>query len=127
MGEDLSRLRQKIAGVKKQRDHLEALIMGSGPVVSGSLIRRYTTCGKPGCQCKKGKKHGPFLYLSRTEGKSTKMVYVPKGKWVEVRTLSERYHKLRERRKKLGELNQSIYELLDELEARLEKSPKEVL
>lgn len=35
-------------------------------VLRGTLRRRYVRCGKPGCRCRKGRGHGPVLYLSVT-------------------------------------------------------------
>jgi hypothetical protein len=35
-------------------------------VLRGTLRRRYVRCGKEGCHCRKGRGHGPFLYLSVT-------------------------------------------------------------
>lgn len=37
-------------------------------VLRGSLRRRFVRCGKTGCHCRKGRGHGPFLYLSVSLG-----------------------------------------------------------
>ena len=50
-----------------------------GPVLRASLIRRFTQCGKPGCKCMRGQKHGPSYYLTVSYAKGkTRQVYVPK-------------------------------------------------
>lgn len=38
-----------------------------GFAVSGSLTRRYTSCGKPGCRCQADppQRHGPYYQLTR--------------------------------------------------------------
>ncbi|MPY88206.1 MAG: hypothetical protein GEU99_09805 [Luteitalea sp.] len=43
-----------------------------GPVLRASLIERFTQCGKPGCKCMRGEKHGPATYLtvSYAQGKT---------------------------------------------------------
>ncbi len=35
----------------------------SFPVLAGSLVKQYVVCGKPGCRCQRGQKHGPLYYL----------------------------------------------------------------
>jgi hypothetical protein len=39
-----------------------------GYISPGSLLRRYTTCGKPGCRCQASppQPHGPYYQLTRT-------------------------------------------------------------
>ncbi len=48
-------------------------------VLRASLLERMTQCGKPGCKCMKGEKHGPAYYLtvSYSKGK-TRQTYVAK-------------------------------------------------
>lgn len=38
-----------------------------GFAISGSLTRRYTSCGKPGCRCQADppQRHGPYYQLTR--------------------------------------------------------------
>jgi len=50
-----------------------------GPVLRASLIRRFTRCGKAGCKCLQGEKHGPAYHLTVSYAKGrTRQVYVPK-------------------------------------------------
>ena len=50
-----------------------------GPVLRASLIERFTQCGKGGCKCMQGEKHGPAYYLTVSHAKGkTRQVYVPK-------------------------------------------------
>jgi hypothetical protein len=60
MAENLPQLRR--------RHHALAARIGQiGFAVSGSLVRRYTTCGKPGCHCQADppRPHGPYYQLTR--------------------------------------------------------------
>ena len=44
----------------------------------GTLSETYRTCGRPGCRCHQGHKHGPHLYVSfRGPDGSTTGYYVP--------------------------------------------------
>ena len=47
-------------------------------VIRGSLITRYTRCGKPRCRCVTGRGHGPKYYLSVSRaGQRPTLIYVP--------------------------------------------------
>jgi hypothetical protein len=60
MAENLQQLRRR-------HQALAARIGQVGFAVSGSLTRRYTTCGKPGCRCQASppRPHGPYYQLTR--------------------------------------------------------------
>ena len=45
-------------------------------MIRGSLIERYLLCGKEGCKCERGEKHGPFDSLSFKEGEKQRNIYV---------------------------------------------------
>jgi hypothetical protein len=60
---------KKTAGAKarkltSRRWKLVQQLCGLGPVLRASLIERFTPCGKPGCKCMQGEKHGPSYYLT---------------------------------------------------------------
>ena len=49
-------------------------------LLRGSLIERLTQCGKPGCKCMRGEKHGPAYYVTVSYGaRKTRQVYGPKS------------------------------------------------
>lgn len=47
-------------------------------MLQGSLSATTRTCGRPGCHCQQGQRHGPHTYLTfkTAEGRSS-AVYVP--------------------------------------------------
>jgi hypothetical protein len=47
---------------------LENRLRRSGTMVAGVIIQRYTVCGKAGCRCQTGDRHGPYPALSRPNG-----------------------------------------------------------
>ncbi len=67
---------RRLAARRRQLAHQLSRL---GPVLRASLIERFTQCGKAGCKCMQGEKHGPASYLtvSYAQGK-TRQVYVPK-------------------------------------------------
>ena len=48
----------------RQRKLVEQL-SGLGPVLRVSLIERFTQCGRAGCKCMQGEKHGPNCAASK--------------------------------------------------------------
>ena len=71
-----SRTAQRLAG---RRRTLVERLSALGPVLRASLIERFTQCGKGGCKCMHGEKHGPAYYLTVSYAKGkTRQVYVPK-------------------------------------------------
>lgn len=52
-----------------QRDYqvLARLLAHTGFIIPGSLVTRYTSCGKPGCRCQADppQRHGPYWQWSR--------------------------------------------------------------
>ena len=66
-----------------------------GEILRASLITRYTSCGKRGCKCMRGEKHGPSYVLSVTiaPGK-TRQLYVRQEDLETVRAQVENYDRL---------------------------------
>ena len=60
MADDLQQLRRR-------HQALAARLGEIGYAVSGSITRRYTYCGKPGCRCQASppRPHGPYYQLTR--------------------------------------------------------------
>jgi hypothetical protein len=70
------------------RQKLVEELRGLGPVLRASLIERFTQCGRAGCKCMRGEKHGPSYYLAVSYAKGkTRQVYVPK----DLQPLAERW------------------------------------
>ena len=77
-----------------------------GKLIRGSLIERATRCGNPNCRCQKGRRHGPYFYLSVTLGVGkTKTYYVPAGKAGQVRRGIEAYRQAVRRLQDRAEAN----------------------
>ena len=69
-----SRTAQRLA---VRRHKLDERLAALGPVLRASLIERFTQCGKAGCKCMQGEKHGPAYYLTVSYAKGkTRQVYV---------------------------------------------------
>jgi len=60
------------AYIKRHRE-LTSKLSGIGFIWPGNIQRRYITCGKPYCACRKDPKarHGPYAYWTSKENKKT--------------------------------------------------------
>jgi Family of unknown function (DUF6788) len=69
-------------------------VLESVPVLGGSLVKQYVVCGKPGCRCQGGQKHGPLYYLYWKEQGRSRSLYVPREKVGEMRQQIRNYRSL---------------------------------
>ena len=74
-----------VAEIRRERARLARRLGRRGEIMKGSLVMRATRCGRPGCKCAKGEKHGPYLYVSVFREGRTRSVYVPQHLEGEVR------------------------------------------
>jgi hypothetical protein len=68
-----SRLEHYESSYRALAEQLAAEIASIGFISPGSLVSRYTSCGKPGCRCQADppRRHGPYYQWSRAvEGKT---------------------------------------------------------
>ena len=54
--------------IQRKRRQLLKEMPPEGEILKASLIERFTVCGRPGCRCLQGEKHGPYLYASVFDG-----------------------------------------------------------
>jgi hypothetical protein len=72
----------------------------------GTLSETYRTCGRTGCHCQAGMKHGPHLYVSfRGSAGTTAGYYVPQALGPRVRTGVAAWQALQAQLRELAELN----------------------
>lgn len=66
-------LERRLADYRAELEALASELATIGFVSPGSLIQRYTTCGKEGCRCQGDppKPHGPYWQWTRAEGRRT--------------------------------------------------------
>jgi len=74
-----------VAEIRRARARLARRLGRRGEIMKGSLVMRRTRCGRPGCKCAHGEKHGPYLYVSVFREGRTRSVYVPQHLEGEVR------------------------------------------
>lgn len=126
--EERSRLRQRIHRwhVERRRLERELLRLSRHVLVRGSVVPMYKACNKGGCKCTRGALHGPFWYLSWSEGGRTRMHFVKAAGVARVRLAAQRYRRWRQVRAQLVKLQQQILAGLDALERVATRPVEEV-
>jgi len=114
--QNLSRL--STLALRNRREGLAKLLPPLQEVLRGSLMERYLTCGKPGCRCARGERHGPVWYLSVSLDQAHRTGSTVRSHQVEqVRRWIENYHRVKDRLEKISDINRELL--------RREKGPKQ--
>ncbi len=87
------------------RHRIDEIIGVSAKMLWGSLGAVYRRCGRKGCHCATGQKHGPVFYLTRSEGGRTRNIYVRPELREEVEAGVAAYRRYRELGRKIAEAN----------------------
>lgn len=82
-------------------------------ILRASLCTRFTQCGRPGCKCMRGEKHGPSYYVTVTvaAGK-TRQLYVRAADVDAVRRWIDNYHAMWQAMEELSTINFEILRTL---------------
>ena len=95
--------------LRNRREGLTKLLPPLREILRGSLMERYLTCGKPGCKCTRGERHGPVWYLSVSLDQAHRTgSTVPSHQVERVRRWIENYHHLKERLDKISDINREL-------------------
>jgi len=67
-------LEQRLRQLTREYDTVKARIQKIGFICTGSLVERWTTCGKPNCRCSTDpeQRHGPYYQLTWKEAGVTR-------------------------------------------------------
>jgi hypothetical protein len=87
-------------------DRTKAIMAATANMLWGSLGAVYRRCGRKGCHCARGEKHGPVFYLTRSEGGRTRNIYVPPQLREEVEAGVIAYRRYRELGREMAEANE---------------------
>jgi hypothetical protein len=78
-------------------------------ILRGSLTERFLTCGKPGCRCARGERHGPVWYLSVSLDQSHRTgSTVPSHQLDQVRRGIASYHRVQEHLEEISDINREL-------------------
>ncbi len=95
--EKWERLQRRLQACRKEYRRIKARIRQVGFICEGSLVERWTQCGKPNCRCRSDPKqrHGPYFQLSwKEKGKTVVRRLTPEHaqlyrQWIDNRRLLE--------------------------------------
>ena len=116
---DLSKARKKIGQLNRERYRLEKELvdyLSRKKLIAGTPVEKYKACNKGNCRCTRGELHGPTYYISRKEGKKTKMIYIRQALWPKVEEKVKRYQRWRSVRARMVKINSEIVSTLDKME-----------
>lgn len=111
---DLSRLRQKIYELNKERRVLLNKVMKPGEMIKGSLYQMARSCGNPNCKCARGEKHVSW-YLSCRVGGRTKLFYVGRIPSVRIHEGARRYQNHQKLLAKIRKIDNDISRFLNQI------------
>jgi hypothetical protein len=105
-------LRQRVrARLQEQRALVEDLLRRREQL-AGSLFVRYGVCGKAGCACRTGQKHGPYYVLSTRSGGQGGFAYLAASQMAEARALVKAFREYRAGMRRLRKVSEQIVVLL---------------
>jgi hypothetical protein len=95
----------------EQRELVEELLRRREQL-AGSLFVRFGVCGKEGCVCRTGQKHGPYYVLSTRSAGRGGFAYLDPSQVAEARELVRAYREYRAGMRRLRTLGEQIVSLL---------------
>ena len=107
-GELRARVRQALA----EQRRVVARLLRQRAQLQGSLLVRHMECGKPGCACHTGRKHGPYFVLSNRSGGRGAYAYLDAPRASRARALVRRYREFRRGLQRLQKVNVELVALL---------------
>jgi len=105
-------IRQRVRErLQEQRVLVEDLLRRRAQL-SGSLFVRFGVCGKEGCVCRTGQKHGPYYVLSTRSAGKGGFAYLAAEQMGEARELVRAYRDYRSGMRRLRKLGEQLVVLL---------------
>lgn len=105
--ERLAEQRRLVVDLLAQREQLQ-----------GSLFERWALCGKSGCACRTGERHGPYYVLSSRGRAGSGFTYLAPARVRQARGQVRACRDFRRGLKRLQRLNQELVALLRRVQSR---------
>lgn len=113
---DIVRLEQGIRDRLIEHESLVETLLQEREQIRGSVFSRFAVCGKAGCACTQGERHGPYYVLSSRSGGSGGFVYLKQEQVSRVRELVNRHRRFKKGLKKLKGLSSKLQDLFERYE-----------
>jgi len=105
-------IRQRVRTSLQEQRELVAELLRQREQLAGSLFVRFGVCGKEGCVCRTGQKHGPYYVLSTRSGGKGGFAYLQAERLAEARELVKAYRDYRAGMRRLRRVNDQLVALL---------------
>src|ERR1700752_2401851 len=105
-------IRQRVRTSLQEQRELVADLLRRREQLAGSLFVRFGVCGKQGCVCRTGQKHGPYYVLSTRSGGKGGFAYLEAERFSEARELVKAYREYRAGMRRLKKVNEQLFVLL---------------
>jgi hypothetical protein len=105
-------IRQRVrTRLHEQRELVEEMLRRREQL-AGSLFVRFGVCGKEGCVCRTGRKHGPYYVLSTRSAGRGGFSYLDEQQMADARALVQAYREYRAGMRRLARVGEQIVVLL---------------
>jgi hypothetical protein len=105
-------LRHRVRALLAEQRALVSSLLALREQLQGSVFARYGVCGKPGCLCREGRRHGPYyVFSARLAGRGA-FAYLTPGQVRDARSLLGRHREFRKGLARLKRLNEELVHLL---------------
>lgn len=101
---------------------LERRLLNSKALLGGSFFEQYRKCGKAGCKCERGERHGPYPYLAVGKGAMRRLTYVKDEDVADIKKRDENSKAFDSTLADLSRLNSDIALVLSDLRQALVES-----
>lgn len=118
---DPERIRKRVRGRLAEQRRLVRTLLEQRQQLQGSLFVRYGVCGKPGCACRQGARHGPYYVLSTRSGGRGRFSYLEARRVEEARALVARSRTFRAGLRRLRAVNRDLVALLRRYQASVSR------
>ncbi len=116
---EIRNFQKKLTLLNEERTrHIFSLTQGEDMVL-GLPLEVFRKCGKAGCKCNQGERHGPYPALSVNKGGKQKIVMVKKEDAATVIKQSKRYRYYQQTLAKIRRINKEIDQVLEQLKAAM--------
>jgi hypothetical protein len=109
---DPEAIRQRVRTKLQEQRVLVEEMLRRREQLAGSLFVRFGVCGKEGCVCRTGRKHGPYYVLSTRSAGRGGFSYLDERQMAEARSLVKAYREYRSGMRRLTRVGEQLVVLL---------------
>ena len=109
---DPEAIRQRVRTKLQEQRALVEEMLRRREQLAGSLFVRFGVCGKEGCVCRTGRKHGPYYVLSTRSAGRGGFSYLDEQQMAEARALVRAYREYRAGMRRLARVGEQLVVLL---------------